>query len=316
MRCAINQTQHMATKSNYLSLGGTVMEIMWEHIFDLVERMWELNQNGIANCLGVDRSTISRLKNGKQLQFNYPCNKVYRNLFDPTNPQIPAFGKDSKELLRDLKNEIEEAGLTDGTKDLEDDNYEKFVIGLLRLAKGNQAKLVTRRESVPDVVHENESNDQETNETQPERMLDIFVQGCDNFAVEGFIDRDPTTDRISDMFRFIWLIRKQDKKDNLDKNEESYNSINRFIDILQEYLNFLKRSSGNLDSFPDNYKLPNRDSKEFSEESNRYREQLNSLYLQIKAEVEKMELKCQEQRRAAGKEAWNTSKQIKDFLND
>lgn len=153
-------------------------------------------------------------------------------------------------------------------------------------------------------------------ESEPERMLDIFVQGCDDFAVEGFIDSVPTTDRISDMFRFIWLIRKQDKKDSLDKNEEIYQGIVSFVDILQEYLNFLKRSSGNLDSFPDNYKLPNRDSKEFSEESNRFRERLNSLYLQIKAEVEKMELKCQEQRRVAGKEAWNTSKQIKDFLND
>lgn len=142
-------------------------------------------------------------------------------------------------------------------------------------------------------------------ESEPERMLDVFNQSYDDFAVDGFIDSDPTTDRIHDMIHFIGHIREQDKMDCLDKNEEIYQGIISFIDILQEYLSFLKRSSGDLDFFPDNYTPPRGDNEDFSEELNRYREQLKSLYLPIKVEVEKQRDEKDEQRRAAGKEAWN-----------
>lgn len=142
-------------------------------------------------------------------------------------------------------------------------------------------------------------------ESEPVRMLDIFVQSYDDFAVEDFINSVPTTDRIHDMIYFIGHIREQDKMDCLDKNEEIYQGIVSFVDILQEYLSFLKRSSGNLDFFPDNYTPPNSDNKEFSEELNRYREQLKSLYLPIKVEVEKQRDEKDEQRRTAGKEAWD-----------
>lgn len=141
----------------------------------------------------------------------------------------------------------------------------------------------------------------------PERMLDVFNQSYFDFAVDGFIDSNPTTDRIYDMTYFIGHIREQEKKDCLDKNNEIYQSIIDFVDILQEYLSFLKRSSGDLDFFPDNYMPPNSDDKEFSKELNRYREQLKSLYLPIKVEVEKQREEKEEQRRAAGKEAWDKS---------
>lgn len=144
-------------------------------------------------------------------------------------------------------------------------------------------------------------------ESEPKRMLDVFDQSYSDYAVEGFIDSDPTTDRIHDMIHFIGHIREQDKMDCLDKNEEIYQGIVSFVDILQEYLSFLKRSSGNLDFFPDNYTPPNSDNKEFSEELIRYREQLKSLYLPIKVEVEKQRDEREEQRRAAGKEAWDKS---------
>lgn len=141
----------------------------------------------------------------------------------------------------------------------------------------------------------------------PERMLDVFNQSYFDFAVDGFIDSNPTTDRIHDMNHFIGHIRKQDRMDCLDKNEEIYKSIFSFMDILQEYLRFLKRSTGNLDFFPDGYKPPSSDNKEFWRKSNRYREQLRSLYQPIEAEIKKQNDEKAEQRRTAGKEAWDKS---------
>lgn len=142
------------------------MEITWKYIFDLLKRMLELNQREIADYLSVHPSTISNLINGKQPRFRYKINDVYDNLFSPNAPLSPAYNKQPKELLEIIKDDIKEAGLTDAAKNLKNDDYEKFVMGLLHLAKENEPKKSIKEENLPSHVVENEKNDQKDNERQ------------------------------------------------------------------------------------------------------------------------------------------------------
>lgn len=273
------------------------------HIFHLVERMWGLNQNQISVYLGVTPSTISRLKSGKQSKFERSFNELYSKLFDPTNPQSPASGKDSIELLKGLKEEIKDAGWSDLTKGLKDDEYEKFVFSLFRLANENRSKLA---------VTPNKRNKKKGNKTQPERMLDLCRQSFDSFRIEDLIDCNPANSiesyLIQDAFTVVKRFRqKHENKDSPDKQREIYQTIVRFADVLLDYLKFLKSASGNINILYEGYKPLNDYDIEFAEEANRYRQQLNSLYQPIKVEIEKDNNEYIEQRRTAGKEAWDKS---------
>lgn len=293
------------------------MEFLWKHVFDLVDKLWELNQNDIANYWDVNRSTISNLKNGKQLQFKPACSKLYRDLFDPTNPKSPVSGKEPMVLLRDLKKEIEDAGLTDLTKGIKDDDYENFVVSLLRLAKENQSKLSTKNGIVPHNTTENKSNNQKDNETQPERMLDVCRQSFEGFPIEEFIDSNPADSiksyLIEDAFFVVKCIRqKHDNGDSPDKHNEIYQNIVKFADDLLEYLKFLKSASGNLNILDEGYKPLNGDDNEYVEESNYYRQELRSLYQLIKMEIERQRNEEQERQRASYKEVWEKNTRVGD----
>lgn len=117
------------------------MIFTWKHIIDLVKILWDINQNDIAEHLGVHRSTISRLKSGKQSRFTLPTNEIYKKLFDPDNPESPAHSDNPSTLLSALKEGIRNAGLTNLTENVKSDNYKEFVVGLLALAKKNQPPL-------------------------------------------------------------------------------------------------------------------------------------------------------------------------------
>lgn len=291
------------------------MELLWQHVFDLVERMWELNQSDIAKYLSVHRSTISKLKKGTQSQFNRPCNELYRNLFDPTNPESPVNGKDPRELLRDIKDAIKDAGLTDSTKGVKDDNYEAFVIGLLKLAKENQSKLATQSGIVANAVTDNKNNDQEVYDAQPERMLDLCRECFKGFPIEKFIDSNPADSiksyLIEDAVTVVGRIRhKHEKGDSPDKHSEIYQSIVKFADALLEFLKFLKSASANLNILDEGYKPLNSNDNGFLEETNKYHQQLKLLYQIIMIEIEKEEIEYHEQRRAAHEEAWEQNTQV------
>ena len=114
------------------------MEISWKTFITIIHRMWYIKQKKIAECLHVEPATISRLAKGKQLRFNCNISDIYRDLFDPNTPGIPAHSKKPAKLLRDLKIVIEEVGLSDATKGWEENDYEKYVMELLKLFKDNE----------------------------------------------------------------------------------------------------------------------------------------------------------------------------------
>lgn len=116
------------------------MNVTWGSIFDIILKMFETNQNQIAEKLGVNRSTISRLVSGEQKNFRCSSNKIYKHIFDPKEDTSFAHGMLPKDLLETFKFFTKEMNL-DGVSDiLEEDDYKKCVIGLLHLAKGNVSK--------------------------------------------------------------------------------------------------------------------------------------------------------------------------------
>lgn len=129
------------------------MKITWSTILTIVNRMWGINQNTMAELLGVNRSTVSRLMSENQLKFNRANKEIYKSLFSHDESNSPAFKDNPNNLLRDLKDQIKEMGLSEETKGLENLDYEKYVMGLLRMAKENEPMASVKRNNAnSDVV--------------------------------------------------------------------------------------------------------------------------------------------------------------------
>lgn len=116
------------------------MEITWADIINLTTRLFELTQYELAELLKIEPSSISRVINEKQYGLRTKRKEYYECLFNPSNAKSPASSKNTKDLLEDLKELINETGLADATKDLPKDDYKKFVLGLLKLADNNKPK--------------------------------------------------------------------------------------------------------------------------------------------------------------------------------
>ena len=86
-------------------------------------------------------TVISKLKNKKQQTTFLKDTEIYEKLFDIGNSNSLAYEygmNNSKLALEVLKDGIEEIGLTDTVKVLDDSDYKKFVMGLLGLIDRNQ----------------------------------------------------------------------------------------------------------------------------------------------------------------------------------
>lgn len=284
------------------------MEFTWKNIFDLVNKMWGLNQSRIASYLEVNESTISKLKTGNQFKFERPYNELYKKLFDPTNPKIPAYGNNPKALLWELKENIKEAGWADITKGLNIEDYEKFVIGLFRLANENQSKQGAGKQNEPHNIAESKNNNQKVNEIQPERMLDVCRECFEGYSIDKFIDSDPAdfikSYIFKDMFKVVGFIQcKHKNEDSPDKHSDVYLNIIKFADDLLAYIEFLKTDDRKITV--EGYEPLKGDNNKFLEEANRYRQQLKTLYKIINAEIEKDEKEYLQQRQATYKEVWD-----------
>ena len=292
------------------------MAISWSTIFELVNRMWGLNQNAIANHLQVDPSIISKLKNNKQFDFQKRTNaEIYKLLFDPANPHGPVYSEDSRKLLREMRDELREMGFADAIKTLSNDNYERFVMGLLRLVRENVPKPSTKKGKLVHNATENAKHSSKSNQLQPAIMLDEFYNSFEEQGVGAFIDSNPADSlpsfRIKDAIAFVGHIKHKHAHENSpDKKENIYKDIMEFTETLEKYIEFLVLNSSDAMSYtnwnfstPLKYDSPNCNSDEFKSKTDQYHRQLNMLYQIIKAEYEQKQNKYKEKLRDINRQA-------------
>lgn len=134
-------------------------------------------------------------------------------------------------------------------------------------------------------------------------MLDEFNQAFEGYAIQNFINSDPnnslTADRIGDAHTFATHIFYIDQHSDIsDKNNSIYPNIISFINILWEYIGFLKRTSKDPQIFPENYKPLDGNDNNFMLGINDYRQKLNSLSAKISKEIDNNRNKYAEEKRS------------------
>lgn len=110
------------------------MHLTWNNTFTILEAMLEINQEQIAELLGVSASTISRLKDGKTKKFTSVKHEdIYRCLLDPANEKCPKHGETENYMLGLIKEEIISAGCKHALDDIwKEEDFKTFAKKMLK----------------------------------------------------------------------------------------------------------------------------------------------------------------------------------------
>ncbi|MCM1500482.1 MAG: helix-turn-helix domain-containing protein, partial [Clostridium sp.] len=200
----------------------------WSDIINLLMGMWDIKQEEIASRLGVDASTISRLKNGKQKTIRWKIVEIYDKLFNPFNSGSLAYSENTnsvntdsdtdsdtaveKSLLNQLKQTLQDLKLGEVVTQINSDEYECFVKEMIKLAqKANPP--VSSKQTEPILKYEEQVHQ---DETSPEEMHRNFYQSCKDYGIENFIEADSSASllpyQIEDAIHFIGHITNKLKK--------------------------------------------------------------------------------------------------------
>ena len=238
------------------------MEVTWKHILELAQRMWGINQINMAELLEVDCSTISRLMNGQQLRFRRPFKEIYNALFAPDVSKSPAFGEKPNNLLLDMKEQIKELRLADTTKDLEEQDYENYVLSLLRLAKENEPQKPLKQGNMAQKVIEI-GNNQETDKKNITQittqsyieMFNIFNGAILEYQIDSFLEKIDSTN----MMNYTWIetcesfikfmkskIRIYFGQSIVIVKHVMFQKIQQFVNVLNEYTDYLSLNMRSL----------------------------------------------------------------------
>lgn len=286
------------------------MKITWKQIIRLTKHFFEINQTDIAGYLDVHSSEVSLLANGKIRHFGKKLDEIYTKLFDPNNPESPAakMNKDPKELLADLKEILKEDGI-DVDKSIPDNDYEKFVKGILKLARKNESTESMQNKSTSKKIKNNKKetiskSKEKSIEPEQESILIKFYQDSKAFAIEDFIDLNPATtlspDRIYDAIRFIGRIKRG--------LEFEYNpDIAKFVENLSTYLHYLKENSTDPDHFPEGFRI---NTHSITTDNISHIQSLKSLFSSIQEKINEEQIELKGKNLAEYREAWreNSSK--------
>lgn len=276
----------------------------WQIFFELIKRMCDVKQTEIADYLNVDPSTISRLIHGQQLTFSHNINEIYSALLDPFNPKSLVSSSssivydDANDLLKLLKGTLHELELDNEVKQLCNNDYQKFMIEILKLAKKSKPAKFSSPQDKHNCTSPNKEEAQQDNKTPPKEMFYEFWQNCRDFGIEDFIKQNPfealSPYQIQDALCFYGHINEKHKRDDSpDKDSALYQSIISFIDTLFKYIKMLKRCSGNIETFPYDF-TPIKDS-ELSQEIETVRKNLQLLYNDITATIQDKRNKLQKE---------------------
>jgi|GEM_PF-6252225 len=117
--------------------------LMWKDVISIAAYMHECKSEAIAEKLGVDAATISRIKSGKTTNMRLTSEEVYDKLFDPS---IFQFSMDERDLFLMLQDElaknffyiIEDLVVDENNYKLKSGYYKEFVLEVLeRIGKKN-----------------------------------------------------------------------------------------------------------------------------------------------------------------------------------
>jgi len=135
---------------------------------------------------------------------------------------------------------------------------------------------------------------------QPEHLYDEFYFTAKNYRIKKFlicpvrslpkvcIENHIIENCIKDTDLFAGHLASERKKIAVpNEAPELYKNISDFIDVLLEYLGFLKTNSVRPEAFPDNYSPVSGDNNEFKKELNCYQKKLSTSYKAIYQKVEK-----------------------------
>lgn len=284
----------------------------WQDIFNIIEKMWDVKQANIANCLGVHPSTVSRLMNGKQQSIHCTINEIYDKLFNPSNPKSLAYRKDTnteRQLLAQLKDILHELELDDVTNRLSQDNYEKFMKGMLKSVKEYKPQISSISKGTVNPTPEYRRPIPH-DDTSPEEMFYEFYKSCHDYGIEDFIAQNPFESlspyQIEDAIHFIGHVTSMHKRnDNPDKDSILYQHIISFTDTLLEYIKALKSCSDYTKAFPEAF-TPVK-SNDMVRKLDSLRKHLISIHQVISADIKDKQEKYWMEQRAANKKIWEES---------
>lgn len=234
------------------SLRGNNMNISWKDIFIFAKQALGSSQSQIADCLGLNRSTISLLVSGKKLRLKYPFYELYEKLFNPENKESLVFNWRKTNLLEEFIEYYDGQGfaeeiepLTKGfaQKTIKDSDYEPFVMGLLRIVKGNEPpknkeKLENRKGNTKPIGTEADIMVVSQLETPPEQMRDRFIAITNDYKIMEILERKQPIFNRDDSARFsvssreIGALISKNKKHN---EQTLYTKIKQFRDALRFY---------------------------------------------------------------------------------
>lgn len=128
-----------------IKLGG-LMNVTWQNIIVIIERMFELNQEKIAAYLGSKPYTISRIANGETKKLTFISHDdIYERIFAPNIVQsFLTSSLNERELFDSLKDILKTLKLHDFLGDMianeneyTNGDYKTWVIKLFRAADAN-----------------------------------------------------------------------------------------------------------------------------------------------------------------------------------
>ncbi|MCL1995095.1 MAG: hypothetical protein FWG63_02725 [Defluviitaleaceae bacterium] len=159
--------------------------LTWANTFEIIEKLLEYNQQGLADTFGVSSSTIKRMKSGESIRANSVTAKIiYDRIFDLNNPKSPMLQLAKKEqgALEHLKEVIVGLNLRPLLEDIwenkekdtfvgsyKNGDYKKFILTLLHRTSNKDLSESESKEKTS--LGSNKKNEIESADNQSETEI-------------------------------------------------------------------------------------------------------------------------------------------------
>lgn len=279
------------------------MEFTWRHIILLAEKMFRYSDDDVAGRLDINRSTVYRHKQEENNRnFRVKCD-IYKALFMQSD-------SDTKILLANLKETLNEDDFPTSVRGLKFTEYEQYIRHLLNLA--DRAERV-RKSTQPPKQDLSDFGEQSTSdlaidgpvkkvrsvwEPEPVFMPEEFYKCFNKYAVADFVELDP----MNLMPTNYMLVEKRPDGEAMIKgaiqfvedtenamqcaeisfwNEKVCKAISVFTKSLRKYIDFLIENAESPDFTTSPFLLNPIDTDEFERKEIWHRKKLQSIYRQI-----------------------------------